>query len=121
MAFMQQSGLHTDGLHCQSDCYAIFKHKCKRLNNGWVRRHVDPFGTITSLEITNHGYGYTAKPSIVTTGSNCLCGGQPGTLPGAFEQCLKLKVGPTSYAENVSQHLSLHFVVMSRWEEEPPS
>ena len=57
-----------------------------------VSRSVDVFGTITSIELTNHGVGYTAKPSIVSSDSSCLCGGQPGTLPGVFEQCFKLKV-----------------------------
>jgi hypothetical protein len=64
---------------------------------GWrfccLHRVVDAFGTITSFDITNHGVGYTSKPSIVTSDSNCLCGGQPGSLPGVFEQCFELKVG----------------------------
>ena len=57
-----------------------------------VARSVDVLGTVTSIEITNHGVGYVAKPSIVSSDSSCLCGGQPGTLPGVFEQCFNLKV-----------------------------
>jgi hypothetical protein len=57
-----------------------------------VARSVDVFGTITAIDITNHGVGYTTKPSIVSSDSSCLCGGQPGSLPGVFEQCFNLKV-----------------------------
>ena len=53
---------------------------------------VDAFGSIMSLEITNHGFGYTEKPSIVTDDSNCLCSSQTGSVPGSFDQCFELKV-----------------------------
>jgi len=62
------------------------------LNIGCLGRSVDIFGTITSIEITNHGAGYTANPSLSSSDSSCLCEGQPGSVPGAFDQCLKLKV-----------------------------